>query len=200
MKIPTNVVRCLEDNGPILYPLKPGPYRCANCGGGLKPGQGAVPGAYWGESYGYLVEIEVEDDPRDTEEEISDLYDAISTFADILGDGMTAFHVAGSFTCTEAERMAKALMEGGHKRAAMTFLEGHASGDDDPDDMHRGIEDYEAWVLELAGKSVPELIEEPEPQMEAEEGADSSEPKTRAEAVEQASVALDDLVKILGLD
>ncbi|WP_329289524.1 hypothetical protein [Streptomyces pseudovenezuelae] len=165
MKIPSNVVRCLDDNGPIIHPREAGrPYLCATCGAGLKPGQGGVPGAYWGESYGYLVEIDVEDDPRDTEEEVSDLYAAISTFADILGDGMTASSVGEYFTCRETERMAQALMEGGHKHAAMTLLEGHARGDLDPDDMHRGIEDYEAWVLELAGKPVPELIEHTEGQ------------------------------------
>ncbi|MFF8845519.1 hypothetical protein ACF08N_22820 [Streptomyces sp. NPDC015127] len=166
-KVPSNVVRCQSDNGPILYPLTVGTrYKCENCGGGLEPGQRPAVGNYWEESYGYLVEAEVVEDERDTEEEIGDLYSAISVFADILGDGMTAHHVGGSFTCSEAERMAEALMQGGHKRAAMTFLEGHAAGDDDPDDIHPDIEDFEAYVLELAGKPVPELIEEPAPEPE----------------------------------
>jgi hypothetical protein len=167
MKIPSNVVRCLDDNGPILYPLTVGPYKCQTCGNGLKPGQTPEVGAHWDESYGYLVEVETEDDPRDTEEEIEDVYSALSVFADILGDGMTASGVGGHFTCTEANRLAEALMVGGHKRAAMTFLEGHAEGDYDVDDEHGSIEDYEAYVLELDGKPVPELIEEPEPKVEA---------------------------------
>ncbi|UFD98009.1 hypothetical protein PQC18_gp71 [Streptomyces phage Pablito] len=188
--VPSNVVRCLNDNGPILYPRTVGPYKCETCGGGLKPGQTPAVGAYWEESYGYLVEAEVIEDERDTEEEISDLYSAINVFADILGDGMTAFHVGGSFTCTEAERMAQALVECGHKREAMTFLAGHADGDDDPDDMHREIEDYEAYVLELAGKPVPELVEEPEPEPQG--------PFTKE--IKLAIVSTEDLLKIMNLD
>ncbi|ATI18935.1 hypothetical protein SEA_JANUS_72 [Streptomyces phage Janus] len=186
-KVPANVVRCLDDNGPILYPSIGNPYRCETCGGGLKPGQGGEPGYHWDESYGYLVQVETEDDPRDTEEEIEDVYSALSVFADILGDGMTAFHVGGSFTCSEANRMAEALMVGGHKKAAMTFLEGHASGDDDEGDIHPDIEDFEAYVLELAGKPVPELIEEPEP-------------KAPTKVVALAVVTTDELLKLMNLD
>jgi hypothetical protein len=161
--IPSNVVRCPNDNGPILYPLKPGPYKCETCGGGLKSGQRPDPGAYWSESYGYLALFEVEEDERDSDEEIGDLYSALGVFARILGDQMTAHGVGGHFTCTEAEDLARVLVETGHKHAAMTFLEGHAYGDDDPDDLHADVKDYEAWVLELAGKPVPVLIEGPKP-------------------------------------
>jgi hypothetical protein len=165
MKIPSNVVRCLNCKGPIIYPLSGGQYRCKGCEAGKTRAERAEPGYYWEESYGYLVQVDYDNaDERDTEEEVSDLYSALKTFADVLGDGMTAFHVGGSFTCSEAESMAQALMVGGHKHAAMTFLEGHADGDDDEDDIHRDVKDYEAWVLELAGKPVPELIEEPEPE------------------------------------
>jgi hypothetical protein len=159
--IPSNVVRCPVDNGPILYPLKPGPYKCETCGGGLNPGQRPAPGLYWGESYGYLAEQEVEEDERTTDEEVEDLYSAIGVFARILGDPMTAAGVGGHFTCAEAEDLARTLAKTGHKRAAMSFLDGHADGDDDPDDLHVGIDDYEAWVLELAGQPVPTLIEGP---------------------------------------
>ncbi|MCD2462439.1 hypothetical protein MBT42_02565 [Streptomyces sp. MBT42] len=187
-KVPSNVVRCLDDNGPVLYPKTVGPYKCQTCGNGLKPGQTPQIGAHWDESYGYLVEVETVDDPRDTEEEIEDLYSAISVFADILGDGMTAFHVGGSFTCSEAERMARVLVESGHKREAMVFLEGHASGDDDIDDMHRDIDDYEAYVLELAGKAVPELVDEPEPET----------PETKE--IKLAIVTVDELLGLMGLE
>ncbi|MDX3525096.1 hypothetical protein P1P75_01180 [Streptomyces sp. ID05-39B] len=187
MKIPSNVIRCLVDNGPILYPQPGGSYKCATCGGGVGPGRGGEPGYHWEESYGYLVQVETVDDERDSDEEIEDLYSAISVFADILGDGMTAQGVGDYFTCTEAERLTKALMEGGHKRAAMTFLEGHAFADDDPDDLHADIDDYEAYVLELAGKPVPELIEEPKP-------------KAPAGEVALPTVSVDELLHIMNLD
>jgi hypothetical protein len=176
--IPSNVVRCQVDNGPILYPLKPGPYKCETCGEGLKYDQRPTPGLYWGESYGYLAVNEVEEDERDSDEEIEDLYSAIGVFARILGDQMTAHGVGGHFTCTEAEELARTLAKNGHKRAAMTFLEGHAYGDDDPDDLHAGIDDYEAWVLELAGQPVPVLIEGP---------------KTKAEVVTEGTVVKHEL-------
>jgi hypothetical protein len=160
--IPSNVVRCQVDNGPILYPVKPGvSYKCETCGGGLKPGQSSGVGEYWTESYGYLCLSEAVEDERDTEEEISDLYSAIGVFAEILGDPMTASGVGGHFTCSEANRLVRALMVADHKRAAMTFLEGHAHGDYDVDDEHGDLLDYEAYVLELAGQPVPELIEGP---------------------------------------
>jgi hypothetical protein len=160
--IPNNVVRCQADNGPILYPVKSGvSYKCETCGGGLKPGQSSGVGEYWTESYGYLCEAEVVEDERDTEEELSDVYSALDTFADILGDPMTASGVGGHFTCSEANRLVQALMVGGNKRAAMTFLEGHAHGDYDVDDEHGDLLDYEAYVLELAGQPVPELTEGP---------------------------------------
>ncbi|MEU4984881.1 hypothetical protein [Streptomyces sp. NPDC021969] len=187
MMVPSNVVRCKVDNGPIVYPGIGTPYHCKFCGATLDGGTGPAVGAIWEESYGYLVEVEAEDDERDTEEEIEDLYSAIHTFADIFGDGMTAMNVGGHFTCSEADRMATALMEGGHKRAAMTFLEGHASGDDDEDDIHPDIEDFETYVLELAGKPVPELIE-------------VEEPKLPPKAVVLAVVTTDELLKLLNLD
>jgi hypothetical protein len=159
--IPSNVVRCLADNGPILYPFEGGAYKCKTCGGGLKPGQSSASGLYWSESYGYLVEGDLVEDERDTEEEVSDLYSAIGVFAEILGDQMTASGVGGHFTCSEANELVRALMVGGNKQAAMTFLEGHAQGDYDVDDEHGDLLDYEAYVLELAGQPVPELIEGP---------------------------------------
>ncbi|WP_327424362.1 hypothetical protein OG763_38370 [Streptomyces sp. NBC_01230] len=185
--IPSNVVRCLADNGPILYPPTGGRYKCETCGGGLKPGQSPEPALYWGESYGYLCLFEVEEDERDTEEEISDLYSAIGTFASILGDPMTASGVGGHFTCSEANDLVRALMVGDHKHAAMTFLEGHAHGDYDVDDEHGDLLDYEAYVLELAGQPVPELIEEPEPK--------AAEPK----ADEFVIVTTEELIALIGL-
>jgi hypothetical protein len=160
--IPTNAVRCQDDNGAILYPDKPGtPYKCETCGAGLKPGQSPGVGEYWTESYGYLCLAEVVEDERDTEEEVSDLYYSIAVFARILGDPLSALHLGGHFTCTEAEDIARELAKSGHKREAITFLSGHSAGDDDPDDLHGDVEDFEAWVLELAGQPVPDLVEGP---------------------------------------
>ncbi|MEU8835175.1 hypothetical protein [Streptomyces sp900116325] len=186
--IPTNAVRCQVDNGPMIYPAKPGlSYKCETCGGGLKPGQDPEPGLYWGESYGYLALFEIDEDERDTEEEISDLYSALGTFASILGDPMTASGVGGHFTCSEADELVRALMVGDHKHAAMTFLEGHAHGDHDVDDVHGDLLDYEAYVLELAGQPVPELIEGPEPK--------AAEPK----ADEFVIVTTEELIALIGL-
>jgi hypothetical protein len=73
-------------------------------------------------------------------------------------------------------------MVGDHKHAAMTFLEGHAHGDYDVDDEHGDLLDYEAYVLELAGQPVPELIEEPEPK-----------------APELVIVTTEELIELIGL-
>lgn len=64
---------------------------------------------------------------------------ALDGLADVFGDGMTAVHVGGSFTCSEAETIAYALLAGGHREAAVTFMVGHGDGDDDPDDEHRDV-------------------------------------------------------------
>lgn len=163
MKFPKDAVRCLDDNGPILYPTSYGPYKCETCGAGLKPGQEPGVGEHWEESYGYLVQVETQDDGSDSEDEVSQLNEVISTFASILGDGLTAVGIGGHFTCSEADDLARALILGGHKQAAITFLDGHSTGDDDVDDQHKVGDDFEARVLELAGLPVPELIELPDP-------------------------------------
>ncbi|AXQ61127.1 hypothetical protein SEA_HANK144_74 [Streptomyces phage Hank144] len=185
--IPSNVVRCASDNGPILYPSIGNPYRCETCGELLK-GAEHVPGTHWDEAYGYLVQVETVDDPRDTEEEIEDLYGALRTLAAVFGDGLTAYDVGPSFTCSEANDIAQALMVGGNKKAAMTFLEGHAGGDSAiEEDAHHDVEDFEAYVLTLAGEPVPELVEEPE----------------RVSLVKEAklpTVTTEELLKLMNLD
>jgi hypothetical protein len=189
-KIPSNVVRCLEDDGPILYPLRGGSYKCETCGGGVKSEQAQI-GTHWEESYGYLVTVETVDDERDTEEEVSDLYSAISVFADILGDGMTASGVGGHFTCSEANRLAEALMVGGHKRAAMTFLQGHAEGDYETGDEHGVVDDFEAYVTTvLMGQEPVEFEPEPEPKVE-----DSFTVEIKA-----AIVTTEELLKLMNLN
>ncbi|MFB8351016.1 hypothetical protein [Streptomyces niveus] len=189
-RVPSNVVRCVECDGPIKHGTS-GPHVCANCKRGVYAADKtyAVPGEHWKESYGYLVAVETEDDPRDTEEEIEDLYFAIGELASIFGDKYTASGLGGHFTCPEADRVARTLMVGGYKRAAMTFLEGHGMGDDDEDDEHGSVEDFEAYVLELAGQPVPELVEEPEPQ-----------PKVSlVKAAKLPTVTVEELIDLMGL-
>lgn len=57
--------------------------------------------------------------------------------AEVLGDGMTAGMEGGGFTCSEADKIATALLLLGQPGAARSWLRGHAEGDTDPDDEHR---------------------------------------------------------------
>ncbi|AXQ65272.1 hypothetical protein ACF1AX_21530 [Streptomyces sp. NPDC014802] len=65
-----------------------------------------------------------------------DLNDALAELASVFGDGMTADHTGSGFTCTEADAVARVLALTGHKDAAVTWLEGHASGDEGGDSHH----------------------------------------------------------------
>ncbi|AXQ62400.1 hypothetical protein SEA_TRVXSCOTT_74 [Streptomyces phage TrvxScott] len=69
-----------------------------------------------------------------------DLNDALAELASVFGDGMTADHTGSGFTCTEADAVARVLALTGHKDAAVTWLEGHASGDEGGD-IHHVYED-----------------------------------------------------------
>ncbi|WP_432006327.1 hypothetical protein [Streptomyces parvus] len=177
-------MRCLADNGPILYAPVGRPHRCEECGAELSADRRPSDELYWAESYGYLVEAEDVVDERDPSEQANELYRALRAVADVLGDSLTSSGVAGHFNCNEADKLAKALMVGGNKRAAMGFLGHHAAADDDEDDLHGEVEDFEAYVLELAGLPVPELIEEPEP-----------EPKEH----DLPTVTVDELIILIGL-
>lgn len=145
MKIPSNVVRCVECDGPIKHEHAK-PYECSECGRHLLASDEtyAVLGAQWEIVGGWLLSVETEDDPRDTEEEVSDLYAAFDTLASVFGDGLTAAHIGPSLTCGEANAIAEALVIGGQKDAAITFLEAHGKGDDDEDDAHGG-ESFDAY-------------------------------------------------------
>ncbi|MET9861987.1 hypothetical protein ABZY93_22240 [Streptomyces smyrnaeus] len=62
------------------------------------------------------------------------LSDALDGVASTFGEFMTA--EAGShFTCGEADALARALVVAGHRDAAITWLNGHAEGDE-IDDLH----------------------------------------------------------------
>lgn len=70
--------------------------------------------------------------PQDTE-----LTTARTEAARLFTDEVFAGAAGGHFTCGEAEIVARWLrVELGHD-AAETWLDGHAYGDDDPDDLHR---------------------------------------------------------------
>jgi hypothetical protein len=77
------------------------------------------------------------------------LSDALTGLASVFGDGMTADHTGSGFTCTEADTIARVLVLAGHRDEAVTWLEGHASGDDCGDDHWHfdGDDDEEGRVL-----------------------------------------------------
>lgn len=88
---------------------------------------------------------------------VETLADALDELADVFGDGMTADHIGGHFTCTEAERVADVLRLAGQDKAAETWLDGHSEHDDDADDGAGHIERkvrvqaaYEAFRAEWA--------------------------------------------------
>ena len=69
------------------------------------------------------------------------LRNALCEMAAVLGDGMTASGVGGSFTCSEAETLAEVLVLSGHAKEAASFLAGHAEGDDDAEGTHHGLDE-----------------------------------------------------------
>lgn len=71
---------------------------------------------------------------------------ALHAMAGVFGDGMTAMHVGGLFTCSEAETIADVLIESGHVEAARTWLRHHADGDDGGD-MHGVCRHCDALLL-----------------------------------------------------
>jgi hypothetical protein len=54
---------------------------------------------------------------------------ALDGLAQVFGDPDTAAQVGPQFTCTEADRIAWALIASRHAGAAVVWLEGHAAGD-----------------------------------------------------------------------
>jgi ApbE superfamily uncharacterized protein (UPF0280 family) len=83
-----------------------------------------------------------------------ELGDALSNLADVFGDCMTADHTGSSFSCGEADSVARLLALTGHEDAAVRWLIGHAQNDewddyhfigndDDPEDEGRVMTDEE---------------------------------------------------------
>jgi hypothetical protein len=73
-----------------------------------------------------------------TAEQLTELGPALTNLAAVFGDAMTAEHVGSHMTCDEADALASVLRLAGHADAAATFLDGHASTDDEPEDVHHG--------------------------------------------------------------
>ncbi|MGW6600578.1 hypothetical protein [Streptomyces sp. NPDC055036] len=58
---PSNVVRCVECNGPFKRP-EGKPYECADCGRNVYPGDGLIrPGYHWEIVAGWLTSVETVD-------------------------------------------------------------------------------------------------------------------------------------------
>ncbi|MEU5446903.1 hypothetical protein [Streptomyces californicus] len=67
---------------------------------------------------------------------------AIAELSSVFGDGMTASDTGSNFTCTEADIIARVLYLTGQEEAAVTWLLGHAEGED-WDDTHAHEYDQE---------------------------------------------------------
>ncbi|MFG2923906.1 hypothetical protein ACGFYA_20675 [Streptomyces sp. NPDC048305] len=99
-----------------------------------------------------------------------DLTDALRELADVFGDGMTADHTGGAFSCGEADKIARVLALAGHREAAETWLSGHARGDEgddyhfvsndeDPEDEGRPLNDAEIAEYVTGMTSTPTVAE-----------------------------------------
>ncbi|MGW7434704.1 hypothetical protein [Streptomyces sp. NPDC054849] len=88
---------------------------------------------------------------------VSLLTEAFRPLARVFGDGMTADHVGSKFTCGEADEIALALWISGHQDAALTWLVGHAEGED-WDDAHAHEFDEE----QDADREAPRVFSEDE--------------------------------------
>lgn len=78
---------------------------------------------------------------------------AVERMAEVLGDGMTAVMVGGSFTCGEAEALVLPLVLAGHFEEAVTWIEGHGCGDDDPEDEHADIHAVNSTVIGIGDET-----------------------------------------------
>lgn len=70
------------------------------------------------------------------EKRLDQYRNAACEFATLFNDGMLASHVAERFTCSEAEGIAEFFRAVDHPHVADLWLECHAEGDDDEDDLH----------------------------------------------------------------
>ncbi|MFI9205274.1 hypothetical protein [Streptomyces sp. NPDC053048] len=83
-------------------------------------------------------------------DEITRLRSAGCDLAALFNDGMLASHIADKLTCSEAEELAEFFRAIDHPGVADLWLECHADGDDDEDDLHYRGERSEPVELALA--------------------------------------------------
>lgn len=90
---------------------------------------------------------------------------ASDLLAEVFGDGMLAMHVGPTLTCSEADKIASALILLDQREAAATLIAGHAIEDDEGDSHVFGDEDAEdaarAYTDTLA-RSLPKPFGEEE--------------------------------------
>ena len=73
--------------------------------------------------------------------------DALKAMASVLSDGITASDTGPSFTCQEADTLARVLVLGGHLEAAAYWLSGHAA-EDETGDSHYNEEEGRPMTVE----------------------------------------------------
>jgi hypothetical protein len=74
------------------------------------------------------------------------LEQALDGLAEVFGDPETAGEVGPHFTCSEADRIAWALVASRHANAALVWLDAHAAGDKDEDRHGGGRFDVRRYV------------------------------------------------------
>lgn len=120
-------------------------------------------GAYWESRWCLEADLEplvpVEPEPEEAGSALGEgalklaLAFATATLAEIasvLGDPLTASGLGPHLTCTEANRLAEALASVGLVEEGSALIVGHAAGDDDELDVHYGVTDGAAYLLEKA--------------------------------------------------
>ncbi|WP_329793866.1 hypothetical protein V1227_18850 [Lentzea sp. DG1S-22] len=84
--------------------------------------------------------------------------------ADVFGDGEVAYECGSSFTCREADAIARGLVLLGFREAAETWLIGHAKNDTDEydthGDLHAAVSDESEDSQALARSRAREYVDE----------------------------------------
>jgi hypothetical protein len=64
---------------------------------------------------------------------------AVHAMAEVWAGADLAHSVGPNLTCREMDALVGVFLASGHVNRAVTWLIGHATGDDEPDDRHRSI-------------------------------------------------------------
>lgn len=89
-----------------------------------------------------------------------ELTDALAELAGVFGDGYVAFDNGSKFTCTEADTIARVLVVAGHEDAAVTWLKGHAEGDEGGDNHHVYVDEEDPDGHQMGEEEIRAYIEE----------------------------------------